>query len=383
MPTPDLSDYVDLTFYDLDPQDVFEAALLDLQSKLPEWEPREGNVEVMLMEAMALQVAEVILAVNRVPPAIIMALLRLYGVDPDPGEQASASLLFTVSDTFGHTIPEGTSATLELAGGLEPLVFSTDEDLVIPEGEFTGVVLATADRYTAEGTGIGIATRLSLLDSVAFVDYVELATAVAGGRESEDDDGWIERGVQRFARLSETLVLPKHFQIAAVVDNPGVVRANVIDNWDGVSAATQGADAGHVTVAVYGDGAPVSAPDKAALLTSLEEQAAANLAIHVIDANVTSIDLTATLVRKVDASEAEAIAAATEVIVAYLSTGQWAWQDVVRRNKIVATLGAAYGVAYVGTLTAPAADVALTGAPGTNLVDVGTLTLTVGGVEGS
>lgn len=383
MPTPDLSDYVDLTFYDLDPQDVFEAALLDLQSKLPEWEPREGNVEVMLMEAMALQVAEVILAVNRVPPAIIMALLRLYGVDPDPGEQASASLMFTVSDTFGHTIPEGTSATLELDGGLEPLVFSTDEDLVIPEGEFTGAVLATADRYTAEGTGIGIATRLSLLDSVAFVDYVELATAVAGGREPEDDDGWIERGVQRFARLSETLVLPKHFQIAAVVDNPGVVRANVIDNWDGVSAATQGTDAGHVTVAVYGDGAPVSAPDKAALLASLEEQAAANLAIHVIDATVTSIDLTATLVRKVDASEAEAIAAATEVIVAYLSTGQWAWQDVVRRNKIVATLGAAYGVAYVATLTAPAADVALTGAPGTNLVDVGTLTLTVGGVEGS
>lgn len=372
MASPDLTPYIDLRFFDKDPQDIFDAALEELTSRLPDWAPREGNVEVLLAEALALQVAESIFAINRLPGAIVMALLRMYGVEPDSGAQPLVDLQFFISDDLGHDIPAGTSVRLDLEGGFEPIVFSTVEALAVPPGSSTGTVQALGDRYTAEGNGVVSGTRVELIDSIAYVDVVETASVVASGVEPESDDDWIERGVQRFARLSETLVLPRHFEAAALED-PGVVRAKSLDNWNG-STGAPGDHGGHITVAVYGDGAFLTAPAKTTLEATLEESAAANLDVHVIDPTVQAIDVTVEVKRTTGYDDATVIASVQAALNEFLSQDTWDWGTTVFRNEIIGVISAAAGVDYVTTLTAPATDVTLTGYA--TLVSPGLMTVT-------
>lgn len=376
MPSPDATPYVDLRLFDKDAQDVFEAALVNLQSYLPEWEPREGHTEVVLMESLALEVAESVFAINRLPGAIMEILLRLYGVERDLGAPPTASLTFTVSDTAGHTLPAGVRAALTLTTG-ESVVFTTTEAIVIPEGSSTGTAAAVGDMSTDAANGTTAGTSLDLLDAVVFVERVELGSAVVGGAVEEDDTAWFSRGTQRFSRLVETLVLPSHF-VSAALERTNVTRASAVDNYDPNQAGVPGDHAGHVTVAVYGDGGPLSAADREVLRSEFDLQAQANLAVHVVDPTLTTVDVTVTLEAQAGYSAAQIQSAATEALTAYLSPQEWPWTGTVYRNELIALLDRVTGVERVVSLDVPAADLPLAGvAP---LATVGTVTVTVTGL---
>lgn len=372
MPSPDLSPYVDLSFFDKDPQDIFEAAKLELALRLNGWVPREGNTEVLLLEALALPVAETIFAINRLPGAIVMALLRLYGIEPDEGELPTTTLTFTVADTLGHDLPPGVGARLDLPGGLEPVVFTTDVGAVIPAGSSTVTVPATGDRFTSEANGTAAGTSLALIDAITFVDTVVLGAVVAGGDDPETDEEWVDRSVQRFGRLSETLVLPRHFETYAL-ENPAVERAKALDNWNG-STGVPGDHPGHITVAVYGFNAPVPGATKTALEAAMEAAAMAALDIHIVDPTVTAVNVTATIRTKPAYVPATVAAAVQAALTAYLSPAVWSWSGTVRRNELISLIDQVEGVDYVATLTVPAADLTLTGQA--TLVSPGTLAIT-------
>jgi hypothetical protein len=373
MPVPDLTPYVDLRFFDKDPQEIFDAAVLDLKTRLPDWNPREGNVEVLLLESMALQVAEAIFAVNRLPSAVLMALFQMYGVDPDPGAQPTVLLGFELADTYGHDIPEGTGVRLDLPGGLEPIVFTTVEAVTVPPGEDNGSVLAVGDRFTDEANGTPINTITDLLDSIFYVNAVTTVSSIDDGRVPEDDDAWIERAVQRLSRLTETLVMPKHFE-AAALENPAVVRAKAIDNWDGTTTNAPGSMGGHITVAVYGAGAPVSDATAEEVRSSLDALCAANLQVHAIDPVVTPVDIAVQVAVAGGYSPDAAVGGVTEALKGFLSTDTWGWSGTVRRNELLSVISNAPGVDYVINLSVPATDLTLTGAA--NLATLGTLTVT-------
>lgn len=292
MPSPDARAYIDLTILDKDPQTLYEDAETQLQTELPEWVPREGNTEVLLLEAMAAQVAEAVYAINRLPDGIMEALLLLFGIERDSGTPPVANIQFTVVNSLGYTIPAGSEVRLDLSGGLEPILFTTNIDLVIPNGSTTGSVLATGDRFTADANNIPANTALEVLESIIYIESAKLVSITTGGTDPEDDAEYFSRGASRFSRLSETLVLPKHFT-AYVLENPSVARATTLDNWDG-SGGAPGDDPGHVTVAVYGNGTTLSTGVKNALQAEMEALATVNLQVHVIDPTITNIAVTAT-----------------------------------------------------------------------------------------
>jgi hypothetical protein len=372
MPSPDATPYIDLTIYDLDQQDIYEKAEIELLTNLPDWVPREGNVEVLLLEAMAGQVAEAVFAVNRLPNGILEALLLLYGIERDTGTPPTADLTFTMSDTLGHTIVAGTEARLTLAGGLEPIVFTTDIDLVIAPGSDDGTVAATGDRFTAEANNTTSNTVVELLDSLLYVESVTL-TIDAGGTEPETDLDYYTRGTTRFSRLSETLVLPKHFESYAL-EQTYVERAKSLDNWDG-SGGSPGDDPGHITVAVYGNGALVSGGNKTILDTEMEALTLANLEVHVIDPTVTTVNVTTQVKGLVGYLAADVQASVEEALEDYLSPMTWEWSTTVRRNELITVISNVEGVDYVDTLTTPASDTALSGHA--TLVTFGTISVTV------
>lgn len=372
MPSPDATQYVNLTIYDADTQAVFENALLNLQTFLPDWTPREGNTEVLLMESLALMVSESVVAINRLPDGIMEALMLLFGIERNNGSPPHATLTFNMVNSLGYTIPAGTEARLTLAGGLDPVDFATDIELVIAPGNTSGSVAATGDRYTADANNVS-PQDLELLDSISYVETVHLDAIATNGTDPEDDQEYFTRGATRFSRLSETLVLPRHFT-AYALEQTYVERATTLDNWDG-SGGAPGDDPGHVTVAVYGNGAPLSSPQKTTLQAEMDALAATNLLVHVIDPTITSVAVTATVMAKAGFDTAAVDAEVTQVVTNYLNPATWPWSGTVRRFELVSLMDQVEGVDYVVSITVPAADVTLTGfAP---LASAGAIDITV------
>lgn len=376
MPSPDLTNYVDLQLRDFDPQDIFEVGLTNLALYLENFTAREGQIEVILLEAIAQQIAELIFAINRLPSAIFESLLTLYGITRDFGAPPVADLQFDVATAEGLSIPAGTQAILNLDNGLEPIVFTTNEELVIPPGQTTGVVQAIGDRYTSDANGYPAVTLLELLDSLTYVDYVRLSTSPTLGRETEDDIDFFNRGAQRLQRLVTTLVLPSQFS-AAALELSDVERAFGIDNYDpagdGDHNGPVGEDAGYMTVAVYGENEFLSGPRKTEIKDILQTQSIANLTVNVIDPVITPVNVTVTIRVEATADEAQTISAVEDAVSQYLDPMVWEWGSVVRRNELISLINNVAGVDYVDNLSIPAANVTLTGPA--NLTSAGTISV--------
>ena len=364
-PSPDLSAYVDLRIYDQSDQDIFETALAAAQLNMPGWIPREGNTEVVLMESFALEIAEAIVAINRVPGAVVQTILLLAGVDKDYGAAPIASATFTLGDTLGHTIPGGTRIYLALDDGSTVTFLVEPPGLTVPPGEDTGTVSIIGDTFTAAANGMPAGTAMVMADPVPFIEAVQLATAVADGRDPETDEQWRDRGVARLSRLSDALVLPRHF-VAAALERAEVSRALGIDLWDPFASGSEpGDNPGHMTVAVLGDGgAALSTEAKDAIEQALEERAVAVLDVHVIDATVQTVDIDTTFTLKDGFDEDTTVTAVEDAIKAYLDPLSWQWGGVVRHNEMVSLVDQVSGVDYVVSVSiegSPTADYPLTG----------------------
>ena len=374
MPNPDITQYTNLVIYDKDPQDIVDAALVVLQARLPEWTPSETNIELALLEAMALEVAETIYTINRLPEVMVETLLALYEIERDQGVAPSVTIEFTMADNAGYTIDEGTEVSISISAS-ENLSFFTDSDLVIAPGNTTGTKTATAIENTISANGVAIGTSCELVDAIEAVESIETTTVIAGGEAPEDDTTFLTRGIQRLQRLTDTLVIPEHFSQYAL-EKTYVTRAYAIDNYNSeAGSGVPGDHDGHITVVVYGDGANVSNGNKALLLAELDDNASGNLGVHLLNPTINTVNV-AIAVKKVDAYTTGAIQTAVQTaLTAYLNTATWDWSGTVRRNELITLVSNITGVDYVVSLTTPASDV--TYATEGNLVTAGTLTVTV------
>jgi Baseplate J-like protein len=373
LPSPDIREYVDLTLYDRTPQELLDTALADAAIKLPGWVPREGNTELVLLEAVSLEVAELVYAINRLPGAVTEVLLGLYGIVRDDGAPPVATVRFELSDNLGHTIPAGT--IVRLVAGDVVVDFTTNANLAIAPGATEGVIGITADRNTIEGNGTPIDTELELITAVPYVDAVVVTVAIAGGLEAETGESFLDRGAQALRRLVSTLVTPDHF-VAAALEDPNVLRAQGLDNYNPAVGPNPGDNPGHITVVVAGaNGAALTAPQKAAIEAVLEAAAMANLDVHLADPNVTNQAIDVTVVRLAGYTDLQVQANVTSALQAYLDPATWAWGRDVYRNELISVIDQAVGVDRVVALAVPAADVAITNIGG--LVNDGALTITV------
>lgn len=376
-PSPDITGYVDLRIFDISDQDIVDTGLAAAQLNLPGWVPREGNTEVVLMESLALEVSEAVVAVNRVPGAVVAAILLLAGVDKDYGAAPTATATFTLGDTLGHTIPGGTRLYLILDDGTTITFLVEPPGLTVNPGDDTGVASIIGDTFTDQANGIATGARLIMADPVPFIERVELATDIADGRSPETDDQWRDRGVARLSRLSDALVLPRHFE-AAALERAEVARAVALDLWDG-SGGAPGDDPGHITVAVLGDGgAALSGPTKTAIEDDLEARAVAILDVHVIDVTIVTVPFAVQFHPLPGYDTVTLIQAVKDAITAYVDPLTWQWGGTIRRFEIVSLVDRVDGVDYVMavTINAVAGDYVISGAA--SLPKAGVLTVTTG-----
>lgn len=360
MSTPDMTPYVDLRVYDKDPIDVFQTALAELQSKLPEWTPREDNTEVMLLEALALEVSESVMAINRLPSAIVIALLRLYGISRDTGTSATATVTFELADTRGYTLPAGTRLLLPQNQGWGSIVLETEVALAVPEGERSGTVAVHSIEFTDVANGVPTGTRLNVLDNAYFVNTATLASPVLNGRKEETDKEWFDRGIQRFGRLTDTLVVPRHFELAAT-ERPEVSRARALDSYNADASGAVGDHPGHLTLALYGAGGVLSAQQKADVVAAFQARKFAPLTLHTVDPVVTTVNVDVRVKPNEGYTQDRVSDAVQFAVRKFLNPESWPWKGTLYINELIGVISELPEVDYVTQLVSPSSNLTLNG----------------------
>ncbi len=102
------STYLGVSVDDRDPQALFDSMLALAETRLPQWEPRNGSLEVVLMEACAVGMADLVYAANRVMGSMVEGMISLYGVTRDEGTPATGTVRLTLTGSPTTTIDEGT-----------------------------------------------------------------------------------------------------------------------------------------------------------------------------------------------------------------------------------------------------------------------------------
>jgi hypothetical protein len=125
MPSPDVRPYVDLTLFDENAQAIYLRALDYARIALPEYQPREGTIESVLLQAFAREVQEAILSINRLPGAMTEVLLRLLDVARNTGTRATATVKFTGQTTTDFVVPSGTRLYYQTTPDSTPLLLET------------------------------------------------------------------------------------------------------------------------------------------------------------------------------------------------------------------------------------------------------------------
>jgi uncharacterized phage protein gp47/JayE len=352
--------------------DYADAAISYIQSVMPEWVPRGGNVEVVLIEALAVMLGPEILSLQLLGPRVVEQLVGLMGTARSEGTEARGRAEFTVTNSAPvQVIPAGTRLRLDLDASLESVDLFTVEDLTIITTEtLTGQVNVVAEQIGSLPNGSPGGAPLSVVDNLPFIESAKLATAVLGGADLESDDRFNARAAAVLARQNSTLVHPEQFQYAAL-SQVGIGRALTLDNFN--PADPEATSYGHVTVAVAGlDGLAVDAAVMEDIRVDLAEQALASLNIHVIAPTYTPVNIAVTVKALPGWTEAQVTASVTAALTAWISPLTWEFDDAATQFEIVSVVGNAAGVKEV---TSAPATINLTGvAP---LPTLGTITVTV------
>ena len=348
----DLGAYVDLRIFDVPSQELVDAMITMYGIQNPGWVAREGNTEILLMEAIALAVAENVATINRLPGAVVEAILHLAAVDKDFGAPATCTATLTVADGLGYTIPTGTRFYLQLANGTTVVFLAQSPDTQIAPGTTSATVNLISQINTAAANGVAAGARLVLADQLNMIQAIVTSSTVAGGRDPETDAEWRDRGVARLQRLSDALVVPQQFN-AFIDEDVRIGRVMTIDLWDGSvgSPHAVGADPGHITSAVLDPtGLPLATADLTDLQTQAQAKAAAMLAVHVINATLDTINVVTTYQVAAGYTAATVAAAVTSTIRDYLNPLTWAAGAPVRHNELVSVIDQVAGVDYVNSV---------------------------------
>lgn len=366
---------IDLSYLGLTPDertadDVIADALSFAQTQLPDWIPRNGAIEVIVLEAAALVAAEIEATLNNLPGRVVEGVLNLYGVPRSAGTVASGAVTITFDTTVTTTIPVGTRFVLP-DYGLD-LVSTAEVSVSVAT---TASVSVSTDDYTGLVNGVGASASVDLLDAIPNAQSVAISTPLTGGSDPESDDAYLDRASTVLARVTSSLVVAEHFTAYALQD-VRVQRATTVDLWDvTVGTGSVGDYPGEISVYVYGIGGLVDDAVKTELEESMQERSAAMMDVHVADAEVTTQNVELEVVALPGYDTGVVQAAVEAAVDAWLDPSVWTWDEDIRPNDIIALADGIAGVDYVVSVTTPSTVTSIT-TPG-GLADAGTITVTV------
>ena len=336
------------------------------------WEPNDGDMEVVLIEALAPMAQNALEVAAQVPAGAFRAYgTKLIGEPYQAAVAATGQVTFTAIDNAGYESDD----LVQLAQGSQ--AFMTDIPVVIPAGSTSVTVDVTA--LTPGEAGNDLTGDLDLVTALPWVDSTVFVGSTADGIDAEEDDAYQDRLARKLQLSAYTLVTGRDFELLAL-DQPNIGRAMAI-----VGTARA------VTVAVANvSGNTVSSADKAALVALYGDYRQVNTTYTVVDPTYTTVGVTFTVKAYPNIDVTDLKARCEAAVAAWLNKATWGnpgrgtseqWLNttIVRVDKVLDVLADVDGVDYVVRssvlINGSNADLTLSGtAP---LPNTGTITCTV------
>ena len=214
--------------------------LQDKKSKLSDFTPTSTLFQIL--SAIASVIDQIYFSIENAQKQAYVSTATASGLDAK-GEDlgvvrkgaTAAQWIFTFtkkqSSAQEFTIPKGTLITTLPSPGQEPIVFATDDNVVLPVASLAVSVSATCRTLGSSGN-ISAGTQLLIGSSVPGIDGVLLESLDGGtyGNEVETDDAYRERLLKALASRAQGTVT-WYEQTALSV--PGVQLARVVPQGRG------------------------------------------------------------------------------------------------------------------------------------------------------
>jgi len=342
---------------DRGPDQILDDIITRLQDLHPGWEPHRADLVTMLAESVAFVTSMVLGVVSDTRDSLYRrAGLAIFGVPEIPAAPAVAVTTWTVQDTSGYAIPQGTEVGYLTSTG-DTMIFRTTADVVIPSGQSSASgVEVTA--ITPGSQGNGLTGPVLVSSTTPWVTGITQPFPTSGGEDGETDEEYLAR-LPREIEVQRTPVRERDFQ-AVAMRIPGVGRAVAIDGWNTVSDTLGNEKTVGVVVATT-DGLACSTDVKAAVKTAIEAVREVNFIVGVTDPAFTSVTVTYAATAYPGFTTADVKARVDAAILAFLSPatwgmptweaaidgGQWLNEPVVRVNDVVAVIDSVQGVRAV------------------------------------
>jgi hypothetical protein len=372
MPSPDFSQYVDLTIYDKQPSEIYDAAITYARTALPEWTPAVGSIESAVLQAAAQMTGELAAAINRLPNGILEGLLQLLGVYRNAGTRATGVIDVTSIDDLGYTLEAGTLfGYIDSSDPDNPILypFTTDETLYIPQGSTSASVAITGSAAVLYPE-LPAATALETLSQISFIDTVILNATLSAGADPETDAEYLARATAKLQSYNQALVLPAQYEAHVLSEYSSVYRCKAYSRVNPSSDSLSDSLAnGYLTVYVCGlNGASLSSGVRTEIDDDLTDRSVAGLTITIKNAPVVNVTVAVTVVRDSGFLASEVQSNVEDALSAYLHPDYWDWSSTIYYNELISLIDQVSGVKRVSalTLTDPSSGTDFT-ASGSNL----------------
>jgi hypothetical protein len=229
MASPDFSEYIDLTVNDLQPPDLYAAAVDYARTALPEFEPRPGSVEDALMQAFALMNSLYIAAANRIPNGTIEGVLRLLGLERREAGVSGLNANFIVLSS-GGTVEQGTTVAYltEQDGNTVQYAFFVRETVSAAPGSYS-VPVTLESIVLGPLPSIPVGTQLTITQPSSELISCTTSSGPLAVNSPETDAEFIRRGVTYLDSLSNSLCTATQIESYILTAYPSVSRCKVYD----------------------------------------------------------------------------------------------------------------------------------------------------------
>jgi hypothetical protein len=257
MPSPDFSNYIDLTINDLQPGDIYDAAVEYARTALPEFAPRAGTVEDAVIQATAYIAGTTVGSINRLPDGLMEGVLKFMDILRNEATFGSASIEFTLGSA-GDIVPAGTIAVFETTDGDVRIQypFELTSELIAEVGETTVVGIATS-QVAGILPSIPSGTTLILSQPSAVVLSATTTGAITQGGRPETQTEYFNRATSKLESLSSVLTTAKQVENYILTTYSEVHRCKVYDLTEAIvyeaASGSQNASRSGTSVTVMTD----------------------------------------------------------------------------------------------------------------------------------
>lgn len=358
MPSPDFSQYIDLTPLDVNPADIYTGAIELARLTMPEFTLRQGTPEDAIFQAMAFMSGITAGAINRLPSRLMVGVANLLGYSRYTGSRATVSATITLADYDEATIPRGTIFGWlyeEEDGELTQYAFELTENIDIAAGTPPTLPTGTASlRSVIPGflPTVPAGTELSIVTTNTAILSAITTSSFVNGIDPETDSNYLASLTTYIQSLSSSIATANQIESTVLTSFREVNRCKTYDLTDpsGTLLIGDPDEPGFATIFVYGRNRQMTSQERSEIQLFIEDKINVGIVEDVLEANICGVGVRADVVYDNRYDEAEVISDISFGLQTFLSPESYpSFDSPIRINSVIAQISRAPGVLYVSS----------------------------------